>query len=139
MTSCVSFDREGALLVDVLCSRATPAQRAIRSDVVGAGAGRRLRPECAAGSDQIAGRALAMAGHPSWDGDVASYILVAQSGGRRELLEDALSIVRPDPAAELDVLRSRAASSIDRALFDLADEAVEVDIDLTEQNRTSIS
>jgi hypothetical protein len=132
MIPCAPFDAEGAPSVSVPCSRVATAQRAGRPDTA-AGSGRRLRPEYAAGSDQIAGRALAMARHPSWDGDVASYVLVAQSGGRPELLEDALSIVRPDPTATLDALRARAASSIGQALTDLAVTRPEVDIDLTGQ------
>jgi hypothetical protein len=77
MTPCVSSDREQVLPVGWPCPRVRAALRATRSDAVVSGTGRRLRPECAAGPDQIAGRALAMAGHPSWDGDIASFILVA--------------------------------------------------------------
>jgi hypothetical protein len=51
----------------------------------------------------------------------------------------ALAILRPDPAAELDARRARAASSIGQALSDLGDAGAEVDIDLTERQSTAIA
>jgi hypothetical protein len=136
MTSCVSPRLDRGLPAELPCARLTPSESVGRSVT---GGPRRLRPECAAGSDQIAGRALAMARHPSWDGEIASYILLAQSGGRRELLEDALDIVRPDPSHDLDVVRTRAVSSIGRAMVDLGAAPSDVDIDLTERGGTVVA